>query len=149
MPEEDGLDAQDDAAAHAAAHAEADAEAHAAADLVVQSEGVDAYGVIGNPIAHSRSPSIHAAFALATGQAIVYERILAPADGFVAIVDAFRAQGGRGLNITLPFKQDAYAYATERTPRAEAAGAVNTLVFGADGVSVSYTHLTLPTKRIV
>jgi shikimate dehydrogenase len=134
VPEEDGLDAQDDAAAHAAAHAEADAEAHAAADLVVQSEGVDAYGVIGNPIAHSRSPSIHAAFALATGQSIVYERILAPADGFVATVDAFRAQGGRGLNITLPFKQDAYAYATERTPRAEAAGAVNTLVFGADGV---------------
>ena len=134
VPEEDGLDAQDDAAAHAAAHAEADAEAHAAADLVVQSEGVDAYGVIGNPIAHSRSPSIHAAFALATGQSIVYERILAPADGFVATVDAFRAQGGRGLNITLPFKQDAYTYATERTPRAEAAGAVNTLVFGADGV---------------
>ena len=101
---------------------------------MVQSEGVDAYGVIGNPIAHSRSPSIHAAFALATGQSIVYERILAPADGFVATVDAFRAQGGRGLNITLPFKQDAYAYATERTPRAEAAGAVNTLVFSADGV---------------
>ena len=107
---------------------EADADAQATSRLG------DAYGVIGNPIAHSRSPSIHAAFAVATGQAIVYERILAPADGFVATVDAFRAQGGRGLNVTLPFKQDAYAYATERTPRAQAAGAVNTLVFDADGV---------------
>jgi len=92
------------------------------------------YGVIGNPIAHSRSPSIHAAFALATGQAMVYERILAPLNGFAATAEAFRAQGGRGLNVTLPFKQDAYTYATERTPRAEAAGAVNTLVFGSDGV---------------
>jgi shikimate dehydrogenase len=117
-PEEDGFDA------------EADAEA----DSEVQSKVVGVYGVIGNPIAHSRSPSIHAAFAMATGQAIVYERILAPADGFIATVDAFRAQGGLGLNVTLPFKQDAYAYATERTPRAQAAGAVNTLVFGMDGV---------------
>ncbi len=100
----------------------------------VDSEPADSYGVIGNPIAHSRSPSIHHAFALATGQTIVYERILAPVDGFVATVEAFRAQGGRGLNVTLPFKLDAFAYATERTPRAEAAGAVNTLVFGADGV---------------
>jgi len=100
----------------------------------VDPEAADSYGVIGNPIAHSRSPSIHHAFALATGQAIVYERILAPVDGFVATVEAFRAQGGRGLNVTLPFKRDAFAYATERTPRAEAAGAVNTLVFCADGV---------------
>jgi shikimate dehydrogenase len=122
VPAEDGLDA------------EGDSEADAEADAEVQSKLVGAYGVIGNPIAHSRSPSIHAAFAVATGQAIVYERILAPADGFVATVDAFRAQGGRGLNVTLPFKQDAYAYATERTPRAQAAGAVNTLVFGPDGV---------------
>ena len=105
-----------------------------AVDDGVDSEAADSYGVIGNPIAHSRSPSIHAAFALATGQAIVYERILAPVDGFVATVEAFRARGGRGLNVTLPFKQEAFAYATERTPRAEAAGAVNTLVFGADGV---------------
>jgi shikimate dehydrogenase len=105
-----------------------------AVDDGVDSEAADSYGVIGNPIAHSRSPSIHAAFALATGQAIVYERILAPVDGFVATVEAFRARGGRGLNVTLPFKQEAFAYATDRTPRAEAAGAVNTLVFGADGV---------------
>jgi len=103
-------------------------------DTEAEPEAFDLYGVIGNPIAHSRSPSIHAAFAGATGQAIVYERVLAPADGFLGTVEAFRARGGRGLNVTLPFKQDAFAYATERTPRAEAAGAVNTLVFGADGV---------------
>jgi len=125
-PEEDGLDAEPDT--------EPDTEADTEADFEVQSKGVDAYGVIGNPIAHSRSPSIHAAFALATGQAIVYNRVLAPTDEFVATVNAFRAQGGRGLNVTLPFKQEAYVYATELTPRAEAAGAVNTLVFGSDGV---------------
>lgn len=94
----------------------------------------DRYGVIGNPIAHSRSPSIHARFASATGQAMTYERLLAPVDGFIGAVEAFRAQGGCGLNVTLPFKQEAYAYATERTARAEEAGAVNTLVFGPDQV---------------
>ena len=106
----------------------ADPEAEPVADVL------DRYGVIGNPIAHSRSPSIHARFASASGQAMTYERVLAPVDGFHEAVDAFRAQGGRGLNVTLPFKQQAYAYATERTARAEAAGAVNTLVFGPDQV---------------
>ena len=106
----------------------ADPEAEPVADVL------DRYGVIGNPIAHSRSPSIHARFASASGQAMTYERVLAPVDGFLEAVDAFRAQGGRGLNVTLPFKQQAYAYATERTARAEAAGAVNTLVFGPDQV---------------
>jgi shikimate dehydrogenase len=110
------------------AEPEAEPEAEPVVDLL------DRYGVIGNPIAHSRSPSIHARFASATGQAITYERVLAPVDGFNAAVDAFRAQGGCGLNVTLPFKQQAYAYATERTARAEAAGAVNTLVFGPDQV---------------
>jgi len=94
----------------------------------------DRYAVIGNPIAHSRSPAIHAQFARQTGQDISYERLLAPLDGFVATVDAFRAAGGRGLNVTVPFKLQAFDYALRRSPRAQAAGAVNTLAFDADGV---------------
>ena len=95
---------------------------------------MDRYAVIGNPIAHSKSPRIHGLFATQTGEALRYEALLAPLDGFVTTVDAFRAAGGRGLNITVPFKLEAFAYATRRTPRAEAAGAVNTLAFGPDGV---------------
>lgn len=87
------------------------------------------YVVIGNPIAHSRSPQIHAAFAKQTGQDIVYDRLLAPVDGFAAAVDAFRAAGGAGANVTLPFKLDAFDYVDRRSERAEAAGAVNTMVF--------------------
>ncbi len=93
----------------------------------------DRYAVIGNPVAHSRSPSIHAQFAEQTGEDIRYERLLAPPDGFVAAVEAFRAGGGRGLNVTVPFKLQAFAYAQRRSPRAQAAGAVNTLAFGPDG----------------
>ncbi len=94
----------------------------------------DHYAVIGNPIAHSRSPQIHAAFAAQTGQAMTYEALLAPPDGFTAAVAAFRAAGGRGMNVTLPFKLEAHALADRLTPRARAAGAVNTLVFCDDGV---------------
>ena len=90
----------------------------------------DRYAVIGNPVAHSRSPEIHARFALATGQDITYERLLAPLDGFRSAVDAFAAAGARGANVTVPFKLDAYGYATELTDRARLAGAVNTLQFG-------------------
>ena len=90
------------------------------------------FAVIGNPIAHSRSPEIHAAFAAQTGRTLVYERLLAPPDGFAAAVDAFRAQGGSGLNVTVPFKPGAFAYARRRTPRATLAGAVNTLAFDGD-----------------
>jgi shikimate dehydrogenase len=86
------------------------------------------YAVIGNPVAHSRSPAIHAMFAAQAGHAIVYDRLLAPLDGFVAAVDAFRADGGRGLNVTLPFKSEAFAHAGRHTPRAKVAGAVNTLI---------------------
>jgi shikimate dehydrogenase len=89
----------------------------------------DLYAVIGNPIAQSKSPRIHAEFARRLGQDLRYEAILAPRDGFGTAVAAFRAAGGRGLNVTVPFKLEAFALATERTERAEQAGAVNTLKF--------------------
>jgi shikimate dehydrogenase len=93
----------------------------------------DKYVVIGNPVAHSKSPEIHARFAQQTGEQISYERLLAPLDGFEATVAAFMDAGGRGANVTVPFKLQAYALATELSVRAQAAGAVNTLRFR-DGV---------------
>ena len=92
----------------------------------------DLYAVFGNPIGHSKSPAIHAAFARQTGQNLVYQAIAAPLDAFPATLAAFVAAGGRGANVTVPFKQQAYALADRHTPRAELAGAVNTLVC-ADG----------------
>ena len=89
----------------------------------------DRYAVIGNPVAHSKSPFIHAEFAWQTGQDLVYERILAPLDGFAAAVETFRAEGGLGLNVTLPFKLEAFELAQERGTRARDAQAVNTLKF--------------------
>lgn len=107
------------------------------------------YAVIGHPVAHSKSPQIHAEFARLTGQHMDYQRLLAPLDGFESTVQGFVAGGGRGLNVTLPFKQQAWAMlarpsapssastvapGTARlTPRAAAAEAVNTLHFGLDG----------------
>ena len=86
------------------------------------------YAVIGNPIAHSRSPQIHAMFARQTGRALRYDRLLAPLDGFVAATAAFVAEGGLGLNVTVPFKQEACALAAGNlSDRARLAGAVNTL----------------------
>ena len=95
---------------------------------------MDRYAVVGNPIAHSKSPQIHAAFARQTGQELSYEALLAPVDGFIQTVADFRARGGRGLNVTVPFKLEAFALAERHTARAQAAGAVNTLAFGTDGV---------------
>jgi shikimate dehydrogenase len=89
----------------------------------------DKYCVIGNPIAHSKSPDIHAAFAAATGQDIAYERCLAPLDGFADTVRGLVAQGYRGANVTVPFKLEAAALATRLEERARLAGAVNTLRF--------------------
>ena len=87
----------------------------------------DRYAVIGNPIAHSKSPIIQTAFAQATGQDMSYERLLAPLDAFRATVERFAAEGGLGLNVTIPFKLEAFELATETTQRARLAGAVNTL----------------------
>ena len=94
----------------------------------------DRYAVIGNPVAHSKSPRIHAVFAGLTLQDMTYEAILAPVDGFEPAVRAFIAAGGRGLNVTVPFKLQAYALAQTRSPRAEAAKAVNTLIFSPSGI---------------
>jgi shikimate dehydrogenase len=95
---------------------------------------MDRYCVFGNPIAHSKSPEIHAAFAAQTGQDISYEKRLAPVDGFAAAVQAFIAEGGLGANVTVPFKLDAVKVAQALTIRARAAGAVNTLHFTEDGI---------------
>lgn len=94
----------------------------------------DLYAVIGNPVAHSKSPLIHAEFARQTGQALSYQAILAPLDGFAAAVAEFRARGGKGMNVTLPFKLDAFRLATAHTERAAHAGAVNTLKFSGDSI---------------
>jgi shikimate dehydrogenase len=90
----------------------------------------DRYAVIGHPVAHSKSPWIHAEFARQTGQDIEYLRIEAPLDGFARCVDEFRAAGGCGTNVTLPFKDQACRYCGDAlTDRARVAGAVNTLAF--------------------
>jgi shikimate dehydrogenase len=89
----------------------------------------DQYAVIGNPVEHSLSPAIHAEFARACGQDISYGRLFAPLDGFEAAALEFREGGGKGLNVTLPFKQEAWRLADTHTPGAAAAGAVNTLQF--------------------
>jgi shikimate dehydrogenase len=93
----------------------------------------DRYAVLGHPVAHSRSPFIHAAFAEQTGQSLVYERLLCPLDGFAEQVRAFAASGARGCNVTVPFKQEACALAPRRSPRAALAGAANTLRFDPEG----------------
>ena len=90
----------------------------------------DHYAVIGNPIAHSKSPLIHAEFARQTNQDIYYQAVLAPLDGFEETVERLRREGYRGCNVTVPFKQEAWQLASELTPRALDAEAVNTLKFG-------------------
>jgi shikimate dehydrogenase len=89
----------------------------------------DRYAVVGHPVAHSRSPWIHSRFASATGQDIEYLRLEAPLEGFARTLDEFRAAGGKGVNVTLPFKEEACRYSTELSARARAAQAVNTLKF--------------------
>lgn len=94
---------------------------------------MDRYAVVGNPVTHSRSPAIHARFAAQCGQALDYGRIESPLDGFRATVQAFAAEGGRGCNVTVPFKFEAFALAVRHTERARLAQACNTLRFDADG----------------
>lgn len=93
----------------------------------------DLYCVVGHPIAHSRSPWIHARFAELTGQALVYEPLLAPVDGFAAALAAFAARGGRGCNVTVPFKHEAAQCASQSSQRVQLAGAANTLTLQPDG----------------
>jgi shikimate dehydrogenase len=88
---------------------------------------------MGHPIAHSKSPFIHGAFAKQTGQSLRYEAICVALDGFAQAVAAFRKSGGRGLNVTLPFKEEAFAIADSASERATVAGAANTLCFDTDG----------------
>ena len=89
----------------------------------------DRYCVFGNPVAHSRSPAIHARFAAQCHHDLSYEAILAPIDGFAVTVSEFVAAGGKGANVTVPFKEKAFRLCTGRSARAERAGAVNTLAF--------------------
>jgi shikimate dehydrogenase len=89
----------------------------------------DRYAVIGNPVAHSKSPAIHAEFARATGENIQYGFIEAPLDGFAREVEQFRAAGGKGVNVTLPFKQEACQLSARLSERARIAQAVNTMRF--------------------
>jgi shikimate dehydrogenase len=94
----------------------------------------DLYAVIGNPIGHTKSPLIHTTFARQTGQDLEYIAQEAEVGGFAAEVDRLRARGARGLNITAPFKLDAYNYATDLKERAKLAGAVNCLAFNGDRI---------------
>ena len=102
-------------------------------ELKYMIQQIDRYAVFGNPIGHSKSPFIHSLFARQTADSLIYTAETAPVDGFVKAVEVFFADGGKGCNVTLPFKEDAYRFASCLTERAELAGAVNTLKLLDDG----------------
>ena len=97
----------------------------------------DLYAVVGNPISHSKSPRIHSLFARQTGERVEYTAIQAPLDDFAGAVRTFFAHGGKGLNVTVPFKEQAWLLADQRTPEAEKAGAVNTLFMSDQGLLIA------------
>lgn len=97
------------------------------------SSNIEKYAVFGNPIAHSKSPFIHQLFAEQLGIDHPYGRVLAPVEAFVPALEQFFAAGGQGANVTVPFKEQAFARADILTDRASAAGAVNTLKYLEDG----------------
>lgn len=99
----------------------------------------DRYCVFGNPVGHSKSPAIHAAFARQTGEAIEYTAIEAPLDDFAGAWQGFVADGGRGANVTVPFKEVAFRFCEVPSPRASRAGAVNTLLLGKNGLTYGDT----------
>jgi len=101
--------------------------------LAEKSDSIDRYAVVGNPIAHSLSPQIHRLFAEQTRQAISYDAIELSVDNFPAQIQDLQRQGFRGVNVTVPFKQQAWGICRQRSPRAELAGAVNTLAFMQNG----------------
>ena len=102
--------------------------------MVMASQLKRRYAVIGNPVSHSKSPLIHRQFAAQFGIALEYRAMEAPLRGFAAAVARFAAEGGHGLNVTVPFKHEAFTLAAHCTPRAQRAGAVNTLTVAGDGV---------------
>ncbi len=97
----------------------------------------DLYAVVGNPISHSKSPRIHSLFASQTGEPVEYTAIQAPLEDFHGTVRHFFERGGKGLNVTVPFKEQAWTMADHRTTRAEKAGAANTLYLDKDQTLVA------------
>ena len=122
----------------------------------------DRYAVIGNPVEHSKSPDIHSAFALQTGQDMDYSKIFAPVDGFTRTIEIMRENGFKGANVTVPFKLEAFHLVNQLTERAHDAGAVNTLVFNSGGIYGDNTdgvglvrdiqqnlHISFQSKRVL
>jgi shikimate dehydrogenase len=120
----------------------ADFSLQCAQQTLYVSKMTDKYAVVGNPIAHSKSPQIHKMFAEQTGQDISYEAILAPLDGFAATIARLRTSGYKGCNVTVPFKFEAFKLATEITRRAQLAQAVNTLTLTAGATAGDNTDGT-------